>query len=151
MSPASFLLRLLLAVSLVVTTTGGALASMRMHLAQLGPSAAVLDPAPAPIHSPTSAMALADASDGAPCHDEPAPASAEPHPAHAQAGLPSPPADHGDCCLGGDCDDICLLSLPPLPNATFLAAVPLTRTYRIEAHADRPAPRLTRLQRPPIA
>lgn len=150
MSPASFLLRLLLAVSLVVTTTGGALASMRMHLAQLGESAAVLKPAPAPMHSPSSALAVADASDSAPCHDEPA-ASSTPHHTQARDELPSPPADHGDCCLGGDCDDICLLSLPPLPSSAFIAAAPMTRAYRIEAHADRPAPRLTRPQRPPIA
>lgn len=147
MSPASFLLRLLLAASLVVTTTGGALASMRMHLAQLGGSATVLEPAQAP----NPAVAATDAQGEADCHD--APTSANPQPQHdqAQAGIPALPADHGDCCLGGDCDDICLLSLPPLPSAAFIAAAPMTRAYRVEAHADRPAPRLTRPQRPPIA
>jgi hypothetical protein len=138
MSPASFLLRLLLAASLVVTTTGGALASMQMHLAQAGTLAAVAPAASADAPSHDA---------GQDCHEA---ADAGEH--IAAAGLPAAPADHGDCCLGGDCDGICLLSLPPLPSVAFLAAVsPTGRAYRTDAHPDRAAPRLTRPQRPPIA
>jgi hypothetical protein len=136
MSPASFLLRLLLAASLVTTTTGGALASMQMHLAQSA-TAHLVD---------GTAAAVDVAADEAPCHDT---ADAAPR---ASAGVPHDPAGHGDCCLGGDCDGICLLSLPPLPGAAWLAAAaPSSQAHRSESSPDRPAPRLTRPQRPPIA
>lgn len=138
MSPASFLLRLLLAVSLVVSTTGGALASMRMHLGESGKPAAVTTTASGDVSKPYG---------GQDCHQA---SDAGEHIGTAE--LPAAAAEHGDCCLGGDCDGICLLSLPPLPSLAFLApAAPTSRTYRTEAHADRPAPRLTRPQRPPIA
>ncbi|GGD53019.1 CopL family metal-binding regulatory protein [Pseudoxanthomonas indica] len=142
MSRESLLLRLLLAVSLVITTSAGALASARMHLSQAGAAVAT-----APVVATQA---------GAPCHDEPGTlaAAATEHAASAPVAAQeqAPAQGHADCCLGGDCDGICLLSLPPLPVATALAGLPpVTARYLIEAHADRAAPRLTRPQRPPIA
>lgn len=137
MSPASFLLRLLLAVSLVVTTTGGALASMRMHVAESSELATIM---------PAASGDASSKDAGQDCHDD---SDVGEHLGAAE--LPAAPADHGDCCLGGDCDGICLLSLPPLPSLAFLApVVPTSLPYRTEAPLDHPAPRLTRPQRPPI-
>lgn len=134
MSRASLLLRLLLILCLVFTTTAGAVASMHMH---------------APMQPMPHAVAMAHAQPAPPCHESAA--SDE----HAVAGVEAAAAHEGDpadCCQAGQCDSICLLSLPPLPGGLALAATPIRiERLRTEPDLDRLAPRLPRPQRPPIA
>lgn len=143
MSRRSLLIRLLLMLCLVVSTTAGAASSVRMHLA-MAMSAHSAPATTLPHHTDMAAET--------PCH-QPAMAAADDMDLHAGTSTdhPSEPGAP-DCCQGGLCDTLCLLSLPPLSIALQLPAVaPDGSHLLLQALPDHTAPRLPQPQRPPIA